>query len=215
MSTTATTAISLSSYTTLFVGLFAMMNPFGNAAIFLSLTSSQTDANKKQTAMSCSFAVMIILFITVWIGTYLLELFGISIYALTVAGGIIVLLIGLNMLNSGSSGSTTSSSGSNVGVVPLAIPLIAGPGTMSTILAHTYLLASFESKCFVSIVCFLMALVIMVVLLSANKIEKLLGANGLQVITRIMGLVLCGIAIQLLATGLPELFPILAKAAAT
>ena len=209
MSTTAT-VFDWSSYITLFVGLFAMMNPFGNAAIFLSMTSADKNTDIKKVARTCTNAVAIILIVTVWVGTYLLELFGISINALTVAGGIIVLLIGLNMLSSNSSASTSSSSSVNIGVVPLAMPLIAGPGAMATVLGHTSLLQTWESKIMVSIVCVAMALVIGIILRFSQKLVDLIGESGLDVVTRVMGLVICGIAIQLLADGLPKLLPGLA-----
>jgi multiple antibiotic resistance protein len=210
MSTAVITAIDWSKYMTLFVGLFAMMNPIGNAAIFLSLTSSETNAAQKKIARTCANAVAIVLIVTVWLGGYILELFGITTQALTVAGGVVVLLIGLQMMGSISSSSSTDSGNTNLGIIPLAIPLIAGPGAMSTILAHTYLLQTWQSKCMVSIVCVGLAIVVGVAFAGANKLIALIGSNGLSVITRIMGLILAAIAIQLLATGLPELFPVLA-----
>lgn len=211
MSTAATTAIGWSSYMTLFVGLFAMMNPIGNAAIFLSLTSSDDSSTQKKVARTCANAVAVILLITVWLGGYILELFGITTSALTVAGGIVVLLMGLQMLNSSGSSSTTSDSGAtNVGIIPLALPLIAGPGAMSNILAHTYLLQTWQSKCMVSIVCVVLAIVVAVIFAFANKLLDLIGTAGLTMVTRVMGLILAAIAIQLLATGLPALIPVLA-----
>lgn len=209
MSTT-TEAVSWTSYLSFFVALFAIMDPIGNAAIYLSLTSNSKSAEQKKIARNCINAVAVILLVTVWGGAYLLELFGISTAALTVAGGIIVFLIGLNMLNSDSSSSSSTDSGAtNLGVVPLAIPLVAGPGTMSAILAHSDLLATLTSKIYVSILCVAMAILVGAIFASANKLINLIGTNGLNVVTRIMGLILAAIAIQLLATGLPELFPVL------
>lgn len=212
MSTAATTAIGWSDYMTLFVGLFAMMNPIGNAAIFLSLTSKDDASTQKSIARTCANAVAVILLVTVWAGGYILELFGISTSALTVAGGVIVLLMGLQMLNSSSSSTASSDSGAtNIGIIPLAIPFTAGPGTISNILAHTYLLQTWQSKCMVSVVCVAMAIVVGIVFAFADKLINLIGTNGLNVVTRIMGLVIAAIAVELLATGLPELIPALAS----
>jgi len=210
MSTAATTTLSLSSYATLFVGLLAIMNPLGNAAIFLSLTHSDDTAAKNKIARTCAIAVAIILLVTIWFGGDILKLFGISTAALTVAGGLVVLLIGLKMLSSDDLGSSSDGSSANIGIVPLAIPLISGPGAMATILAHSYLLVDWRSKCLVSVVGVTIAILVAMAFICANKLTALMGTNGLSVVTRIMGLLIAAIAVHLLATGLPELFPVLA-----
>jgi len=198
----------MTDYITLAVGIFAMMNPIGTGAVFATMASNMSTVERRKTSRTCAFAVAVILLITVWIGTHLLEFFGISVGALAIAGGIIVLLMGLKMLTGPTaSGTSTADVSSQIGIVPLAIPLTSGPGTISNIIAHTYALESLRSDLIASVICIVLALVIWVMLNMSQYIIKIIGFNGVDIITRVMGLILSGIAIQLMINGIIEVLP--------
>lgn len=197
------------------IALLAILNPIGNAAIFVSMIKGDTHA-KHKTAISCAIAVAIILLVTIWVGIGLLKTFGISIGAFQTAGGLIVILIGLSMLKGQNpthadhlNPQAQTNSGS-IAVVPLAIPIIAGPGAMTTIILHMTYLNSINYKIIISIICFILAAIIGVVLYFSPYIAKTLGNSGMRIMTSIMGLVITAIAFQMLASGLLKLLPGLA-----
>lgn len=134
----------MSGLITFAAALFAMMNPVGNAGIFASMTGDQTPADQRRIAWTSAFAALVIALVTLWAGPVILSFFGISIAALRTAGGIVVLLIGLAMLRGDNSHRHSApeadhaAQSDNPAVVPIAIPLLAGPGTLATILANAH-----------------------------------------------------------------------------
>jgi multiple antibiotic resistance protein len=123
-----------------FAALFSMMNPIGGVGIFASLTADRSEEESRKIAKTCAFASAITLLVVIWAGGGFLQLFGITVNEIRVAGGLIVLLIGLHMLfnkddhRTSSAETTVHSSHDSIAVVPLAIPLLAGPGTMATVI---------------------------------------------------------------------------------
>lgn len=196
--------------------LFSMMNPIGSLGIFASLTANRTDSEAKRIAITSGLAVAITLLIVNWIGKYFLSFFGISIPTLQVAGGIIVLIIGLNMLFNKSDHKTSDSEladsqdRESIAIVPLAIPIVAGPGTMAAVLVASSHHAADLAKMEMSIVIVGMSILTGVLFYFARPVSKLLGKSAMGVITRVMGLVLASIAMGLFADGLKSLFPGLA-----
>lgn len=200
---------------TVVAGLFAIMNPVGNIGIFAALTSDRSPEEARAAAWSCAIACAVTLLISTWCGSYVLAFFGISVDALRAAGGIIVLLIGLNMLANNNqhrhtqAESDDAKTSPSVGIVPLAIPIVAGPGTIATVLVaaqHQPLLAKAE----ISGVVLAMSLIVGVLFSLAMPIAKRMGAAGMAVVTRLMGMVLATIAITMLTIGLKGLLPGLA-----
>ncbi len=120
--------------------LFSMMNPIGNLGVFAGMTANRTGAQAVRIAWTCALAVAATLLIVTWSGPMLLHFFGITVDTLRAAGGVIVLLIGLQMLFNKSGHKHSSSElkdaeeNDSIAVVPLAIPIVAGPGTMATVL---------------------------------------------------------------------------------
>lgn len=199
---------------TFLIGLVAVMNPVGNAAIYLSLVASKTRKEQHRVALRCAIAVAVILVIVTWVGLKLLQFFGISVGAFKVAGGLAVLLIGLNMLRSNVHAHPDKSDaavakakhGEHVGVVPLAIPIVAGPGAMSTLIAHAPLYNTLLGKTFVSFFVILVAALVGLIFWTGPYIAKALGDGGMRIAVRIMGLILSAIAIQMMSGGVHELF---------
>jgi multiple antibiotic resistance protein len=120
--------------------LFSMMNPIGNIGVFAGLTSDISAAESRKIAWTCAFSVVVTLTIVAWAGPGLLTFFGVTVDSLRAAGGLIVLLIGLHMLFNKSEHKHSSKEledakdRSSIAVVPLTIPIVAGPGTMTAVL---------------------------------------------------------------------------------
>jgi multiple antibiotic resistance protein len=193
--------------------LFSMMNPIGNTGIFAGMTKGRTIAESRQTARTCAVAVAITLLAVTWGGSFLMQLFGITVDTLRAAGGVVVLIIGLHMLFNKSEHKQTSdeledaSHRPSIAVVPLAIPIVAGPGTMATVLVAVEQYHSLLSKLVISAVGVAMAAVTGVLFWFAGPISNWLGDSGMGVVTRVMGLILAAIAMGMLAEGLKALLP--------
>jgi len=196
--------------------LFSMMNPIGNLGVFVSLTSDRSEAEARGIAWTCAGAVIVTLLIVVWTGSLLLEFFGISLDSLRAAGGVIVLMIGLQMLWNKSGHSQSQGElddgkpRASVGVVPLAIPVVAGPGTMAAVLVGAEQHSSLLSKVEVSVVVVVLSALVGLLFSFAEPIAKRLGESGMGVVTRVMGMVLAAIAMGMLADGLKGMMPGLA-----
>ena len=206
------------SFLTLTISLIAIMNPIGNAAIFLAMTSGKTRLEQNKIAGQAAIATACILIITTWVGKGLLAFFGIQIGAFEVAGGIIVLLIGLSMLQGKSKhhfhhdkkpDKEALKNKDSIAVVPLALPMVAGPGTMTALIAGMRNLHTTTDLIITSGITLGLSIVIGLCFYFAPLIGRLLGSFGLNIVTRVMGLILVAIACQMAASGLSSLFPLL------
>lgn len=200
-----------------FVALIAIVNPIGIVPIFLALTSSDTEKERKHTAHLSAFSVGMILLLAAFAGEAILSFFGIGLPSFRVGGGILVLLMAISMLQAKQSRIRQSPSEAeyaeekeNVAVVPLAIPLMAGPGAISLAIIHGHQAVTFSSKLMLGASIVAVALVALISLHLAKPIGKALGVTGLNIATRIMGLILASIGVQMIAQGLLKLLPGLA-----
>lgn len=192
---------------------FAVIGPLDVAAMFAVLTANQTAQQKRSVAIRGSLISTAILVAFALIGEYLLAGLGISLAALRAAGGILLLLIGIDMVFARSSGGTSTTdeeeqeaiSKTDISVFPLATPLIAGPGAMG---AAILLMANQEGDLTgqVIIIASLLAILLLtfVSLLLAGKIQQLFGITGMHVITRIMGVLLSALAVQFIFDGIKQ-----------
>ena len=185
-----------------FLGYFAIMNPLANTAVFLALTSDMPDAERRSTARRSLLITFAIILTFAVLGKTLFEFFGISLAALRIAGGVIVFLIGFHMLNGESSSlhKAVGEGADDLSVSPLAVPILAGPGTIATTMSFAtaggwteiaITLTAFAFLCGLTFICFVFAKEIIVVV----------GQNGLKVVTRLMGLILSVIGVQMLIEG--------------
>jgi multiple antibiotic resistance protein len=202
--------------TSFIVALFSMMNPIGNLGVFAGMTSDRPDAEARRIAWTCAMAVAITLLVVAWTGSLLLEFFGISVDSLRAAGGVIVLVIGLHMLFNRSEHKHSSielgdaRQRESIAVVPLAIPIVAGPGSMTTVLVAGEQHTSFLSKVEISFVVVALAALSGFLFHFAAPISTRLGESGMGVVTRVMGLILAAIAMGMLTGGLKGMLPGLA-----
>ena len=196
------------------VAMIIMMNPLGSLSIFLDLTRKSTLVDQRKVALTCGMAMVGIMLVTVWTGQELLTLLGITIASFRFAGGIILLLMGLSMLQSKESPVSHTSEDDvaarereSVAVVPLALPVIIGPGAISTLIIAGTDYPQYFNKILMSFSCVLLALGMCMILYFGNTIAKLVGTSVIKVVTRIMGMIIMAIAVGMLADGLLGLLP--------
>jgi multiple antibiotic resistance protein len=194
--------------------LFAIMNPFGNIAIFLSITGDRSAAERKNIATVASAAVLITLLVVAALGEQILALFGISVGSFRVAGGIIILILALSMLHAQPSGVHHSEeeedagrSKDNPAFFPLAIPMIAGPGSIATVILYSQQTQGLVGAAMIGVVIVLLCGVQLLALRAAARMAAFLGTTGINVLTRLMGMILAAIAIEMIVGGLTQLFP--------
>ena len=208
--------LPLSGYVRFFVTLTAVLDPFLAVPIFLALTAARSSSERLRLVNAVVVAVLAVLGGAALFGEQLLLIVGASLPAFRVGGGLVLLLMALAMLNAQVGGVRQShdeakelQSGELSGVVPLAVPLLAGPGAISTtiIAAQAGGAAHFAAI----LVCILMVCVLTwITLRLAGQIGARLGTTGLNIATRLLGLLLAALAIQTMAEGLRQLFPGLA-----
>ena len=207
---------SYQEYLRFVVTLTAVLDPFLAIPIFIGVTASRDNASRLRLIQVVTLTVFLVLAGAAIFGESLLKALGASLEAFQVGGGLVLLLMALAMLNAkvGEMRQTRAEaeeleSGEVSGVVPLAVPLLAGPGAISTTiiaaqrggLTHTLAL----------IVCIaLVAVLVLAMLRLAHVVGARLGTAGLNIATRILGLILAAIAIETMADGLKALFPALA-----
>ena len=178
------------------LALFIIVDPFGNIPIFVGLTENVQDAQKKRVYNTATIVGVILLLVFAFAGTGILTLFGLSIYSFEVAGGILLLIISIRILISGNMHENVESPES-IGAVPIAIPLLVGPGAITTTI--------FNIQQYNTIIAILAVLVVMsitwITLRYISKVYKFLGKTGSLIIARVMALLIAAIAVQYILTG--------------
>lgn len=198
------------------VAMIVMMNPLGSLSIFLQLTHKSSLTEQKKTALKCGLAMLVIMGLTIWIGSQFLDLLGITIGSFRVAGGIILLLTGLSMLQSKESAmshtpeeDSAAEERSSLAIVPLAIPIIVGPGAISTMIIASTDYTDPMLKLWLSLLCIALAIGMSLMLYFGGAVAKFIGESVMKVITRIMGMIIMAIAAGMFAHGLVDLIPAL------
>ncbi len=194
----------------LFVALFSVLNPIGTVPIFVGLTQGYTASERSKTSLVTSINVFIILMISFFVGQYVLSFFGITITALRIAGGIIIASSGFSLLN----GNFSKNKGINkkvqkeaearqhIALTPLAMPMLAGPGSISLLIAYYQELGESGNVITTTEILFsclailAVATLIYIVLRSAHYLAKILGSSGIVAISRIIGFLTIAIGIQ-------------------
>jgi multiple antibiotic resistance protein len=206
--------LDYAEYIKIFIGLVAIVNPLGAVPIFISMTNDETRLERKRTVNQVAIGVCIILTVTLFFGQVMLQLFGITINSFKVGGGILVLLMAISMLHAKTSPikqtdeeASESIEKSSVAIVPLAMPLLAGPGAIGTVILDAHKSQGVIHYLLTLLIIFALSLIIWGVLRMAPWIAEKMGSTGINVSTRIMGLILSAIAIEFIAGGLKGLFP--------
>lgn len=194
------------------LAFFAVMNPVANAAVFVGLTSSEDEHARKRIARRSVFAAFLIILFFCILGKAIFELFGITLPAFRIAGGVLIFLVGYHMLHGQpsklhhmekNSRDDDNGEGASIAISPLAVPVLAGPGTIATAVNYSatgshmegaVTIAAFSALCLITYVAFL----------SGNRLMSVLGSSGMDVVTRLMGLILSVVGVQMLIQGIHE-----------
>jgi len=201
-----------------FGALFAIMNPLTNLPIFLSTTEGASDAERRQIALKVALYCAILGTVFALAGNALLNLFGITVNDFRVAGGLVVLLIGLHMLQGEDStahhGTTEEkkqfASLSAVAFYPLTFPILVGPGTITTLILYKQQVTTPEGLMLYGAVFAAIIVMLAVAFLCASAIGKHLSQTARVIMSRLMGMILAAIAVDMIASGLKHLLPGLA-----
>lgn len=196
------------------ISIFAVMNPLGILPTFMALTSGYTKREQRIVAQRAIFNAFFILFVFLVLGNAILGLFGITIHAFRVAGGILLFSIASNLLRAQQSrvqspNKDEQESRDDISVTPLAIPIIAGPGTITSVMALSAGPEFFRNAAAVLPAFVLVLFATYVVFHYSTWIHNRLSTAQLNVITRLMGFLLSIMAVQMIATGIGGLFPFL------
>lgn len=206
-------------FTNYFISLLMICSPFAALPALIGLTDGLSLEEKKRTGLIAGVTVGIILLSMTWIGGPLLELIGITVPAFQVAGGFVIFLLALSMLNAETSrikqtteDQKVAKKKPSIAIVPLAIPIMAGPGSISSVIVAASNFPGITNHVYLSCAAILVALILGITLYFSTQFEKLLGQNGINILNRVAGLILSAMAIQTIANGLAGLFPLFAPA---
>lgn len=199
-----------------FIALLALVNPLGVLPMFISLTQGHTRKEKQRTIRAAALTVVAVISICVLLGEQIIEFFGISTASLQVAGGLLILLMSLAMLNAQMGGARTTAEEqdeaehkSTLGVVPLGIPLLTGPGAISTVIVYADKARGAADYAVIVGCGVVLAGLVWLVLQLAEPINRVMGRSGINIATRIMGLLVAAVAVEFIVEGLKTMLPAL------
>jgi multiple antibiotic resistance protein len=200
------------------VTLLAVVNPLAIVPFFIHYTQGFTRPQRRRTILTASFTAFIVIAASALVGLQLLEFFGISLASFQVGGGMLLLISSMNMLNAQPAeakpqtreleeGAAKAAMGASIAVVPLTIPLLTGPATMSTVVIYAERAHSFWQLMVLVSYGVVIGLATALCFALADPIARVLGNTGIKVMTRLMGLILAALAVEVMASGLLKLFP--------
>jgi multiple antibiotic resistance protein len=200
----------------MFLSLLALVNPLGAIPFFISFTTTQSDRERHSIARVAALSVMLVIGFTALIGERFIGFFGISVEAFQVGGGVIMLLMAISMINAQVGGTKHTAEESieaeakqSIAVVPLAIPLLTGPGTISTVIVYSDRVHVWWQILALMACGVLIGLLTYLALLLADPISRVLGRTGINIATRLMGLLLAALAVEFIVGGLVDMIPAL------
>jgi multiple antibiotic resistance protein len=199
-------AISLSS-------IFFIVDPLGTAPVFLAITEGKSASERKRTAFRASLVTFMILLVFAFVGEWILKLLRVTISSFQVAGGILIFTIALSMLQARRSRAKSTpqeehekQEGEDVAIFPLAIPMLSGPAAITTVMVLINLSTSPLHRMLVILAIALTSLFCYLILRASGRLLNLLGQTGINVLTRLMGLLLAVISVQLVIDGIKAAF---------
>ena len=201
----------------IFAALFSVMNPFGTVPVFVGLTEDKNRLERNKIAFWTSLNVLIILLISFFAGKYILLFFGITLNSLKIAGGLIIVSSGFALLTGDFNKhkgikkekvKTDIETRSDISLTPLAMPMIAGPGTMSLLITHNQELEGLNSMLIISGAIVLSTICIYLILKSSFYIVKILGASGINALSRIIGFIVIAIGVEFIISAVVSVFNI-------
>ena len=208
----------LNFFVNTFISIFAIVNPIGNTPLFLSFTEGKSIKDKKKIAFRASLTSFLILLLFIFLGKGILTAFRVTIPAFHIAGGILIFIIGLTMLHAFRLWVKTTPheekeavDKEDVAVIPLGIPILSGPGAITTVMVFTFQQPGLEGKLLVSLASLLTCIITYFVFSESGYLMKIMGQTEINLLTRLMGLLLTVKAVQFFINGLSEVIPFLTK----
>ena len=205
----------LATYTVLCFGsIFAIVDPFAAVPIFLALTGDKPANDMANVARRASMTCMFVLLVFAAAGSFILRFFSITLPAFKIAGGVILFAVGFEMLRARPSRTRSTAeeqeeahTKEDVALVPLGLPLLAGPGAIATVMVLSTRAGDLEHRAAIGVCVVIVSFITFIVLRSAALVTKALGQTGINLIGRVMGLILAATAAQFAIDGLREAFP--------
>ena len=197
-----------------FSAMFSVINPLGTVPIFVGLTKDNSVKEKSSIAFYTSLYLLIILLLSFYLGQYILLFFGISLNALKIAGGLIIASSGFALLT----GTFTEHKGmkkrekddafnrSEIALTPLAIPMLAGPGTISLLISYQQTFVKVKEQGIIIVAIVSVTIGIYLILRSSNFIAKKLGASGINALSRVIGFIVISIGVQYIIAAVQVIF---------
>jgi multiple antibiotic resistance protein len=203
------------------ITLLAVVNPLAIVPFFIHYTEGFSRQQRRETVITAAFTAFLVISMSALLGLQVLEFFGISLASFQVGGGMLLLTSSLNMLNARPAeakpatqdleqGAEKAAMGASIAVVPLTIPLLTGPATISTVVIYAERAQTAWQMAALVGYGVVIALATAVAFALAEPIARVLGKTGISVMTRLMGLILAALAVEVMALGLLKLFPALA-----
>ena len=202
-------SVELLVYLQILIALLSIMDPWGIIPIYLGMSEGFSDAQRRETVRKAAFAAFAILALCALGGSYVLSFFSIDIHAFSIAGGIYLLLMGLSMLQAKiPPGKSTAMereeamAKEDISIVPLAMPLLAGPGAISGVILYADKMPGLLERGMLIGVIALTTLIVWFFLFHAQRVGARLGQTGMNILSRIMGLIIASLAVKFILTGL-------------
>ena len=203
------------------ITLVAIVNPLAIVPFFIHYTQGFSAEQRAQTIRTAAFSAFVVIAACALIGLQVLDFFNISLQSFQVGGGLLLLISAMNMLNARpaeerpheatlEAGAEKAAMGNSIAVVPLTIPLLTGPAAMSTVVIYADKAATFWQHLALVGYGVVVAAAVWASFSMAQPIARVLGKNGINVMTRLMGLILAALAVEVMAGGLVKIFPVLA-----
>ena len=202
------------------IALLAIVNPIGVLPFFIHFTGGFSREQRRRTIRVASISAFCVIAVSATFGLRIIEFFGISLASFQVGGGMLLLLSSLQMLNAQPAESRTSDlaegndkvdAGDSIAIVPLTIPLLTGPATISTMVIYAEKTRHWWEIAILVGYGVVIALAIWIAFGLAGRIARVVGRTGINVMTRLMGLLLAALAVEVMSDGLVKLFPVLAS----
>ena len=201
------------------IALLAIVNPIGVLPFFIHFTQRLNPEQREHTARVAGFAAFCVVSASALVGLRIIEFFGISLASFQVGGGLMLLVSSMNMLQAQpadggqedvDAGEQKANIGASVAVVPLTIPLLTGPVTISTMVIYAEKTRHWWEMAVLVGYGIVIGVVAYITLSAADRIGRIVGQTGINVMTRLMGLILAALSVEIMADGLGKLFPVLA-----
>jgi multiple antibiotic resistance protein len=202
------------------IALLAIVNPIGVVPFFIHFTQNLTPQQRRRTIRVSASTAFIVIALSAIAGLKIIEFFGISLASFQVGGGTLLLISAIQMLNAQpaegrkedvTEGESKVDAGASIAVVPLTIPLLTGPATISTMVIYAEKTRDWWQLGVLVGYGVVVGLATFAVFSASGRIARALGQTGINIMTRLMGLILAALAVELLADGLTKLFPVLAS----